>query len=111
MPPPPCTQIVMTAWQRNNGVDLFRFVHRRPEAILGHDFLPKLDPFATRRRVVVPIELGMIVKDLDATAHQKEDAKQIDEVIYPQPERKGEVEHRAPLFPVCLQRTGLSLAR
>jgi hypothetical protein len=64
-------------------------------------FLPNLIHFATWRRVVVPIELGMIGKDLDTTAHQKEDAKQIDEVIHAQPKRKVQVVHRAPLSPVC----------
>jgi hypothetical protein len=51
--------------------------------------------------MIVPIELRMIGENLQPASHQKKDAKQIDEMIDPQPNGKAEIGrvwvHRASL--------------
>ena len=59
------------------------------EAIPGHGLFAEFDPFAPRRGVIIPIELGVIGKNLQAAAHEQEYAKQIDEMVDPQPEWKS----------------------
>jgi hypothetical protein len=55
----------------------------------GHGLFAEFDPFAPRHGVIIPIEFGVIGKNLHAAAHEQEDGQQIDEMVGPQPEWKS----------------------
>src|SRR6476620_3894740 len=67
---------------------MFGFIHGGPEPIFRHLLAPELQPFTSRCRIVVPIEFRMIRKNLNSAAHQEKNAKEIQEVIDSQPQRK-----------------------
>ena len=93
MPAPSGAEIVMTTRQRDNRIDRFGLVHRRPEPILRHDFFAEFDPFTSRSCIVVPVQFGVIGQNLNAAPDQEEHAKQVDEVRRAKPEWKARIIH------------------
>ena len=74
------------AWQGNRGRKGGFLIARRPELVLRSPLLCELEPSATRRAVVVPVESRMCAQDLKAAADEKRQEKEVEEMRGPQPQ-------------------------
>ena len=90
MPMATDAQIVSSTGKRNPGRNIYGFIHRCPECVLGNYFLGELLPFTARGAVLVPIQPGVIGEDLDSATDQQSEEQKIDIVSQAQP--KGETE-------------------
>src|ERR1035438_3744406 len=88
VPVPPQTK-VLVAGQGNPRWERGFLVASRPGPVVRPLLLRELEPFASRRAVIVPVKSRMCAQYLQTAPDQKRARKRVEEMRRPQPDRKS----------------------
>jgi hypothetical protein len=101
---PPQTK-VLVAGQGNPRWERGFLVASRPEPVVRPLLLRELEPFASRRAVIVPVKSRMCAQYLQTAPDQKREKKKVEEMRRPQPQWIIK-KHLPELSTICQLMTG-----